>query len=108
MKRPATLVAMMSLASCGATGDPGCSALAGYDPGKAASDAAAAKARGERFLMGVHGYADETPGRTDRTLPVHYIEGTGDAFVGEDCYALNRRASDYALRFNIAMQARPR
>lgn len=108
MKQLAALMALLSLASCGATRDPGCSTLADYDPNKATTEATAAKARGERFLMGVHGYADMVPEQTDRTLPVHYIEGTSDNFVGQNCDNLNQRASEYARRFNVAMQARPR
>jgi hypothetical protein len=108
MKRLAALIAVLSLASCGATRDPGCPALADFDPKKAAADATAAKDRGERFLLGVHGYADMAPDQTDRTLSVHYIEGTSDTMVGQNCANLNQRALEYASRFNVAMQARPR
>jgi hypothetical protein len=85
-------------------GGPG---LADYDPNKAVADATEAKARGERFLMGVHGYADIAPDRTDSTLPVHYIQGTSDVMVGQGCGRLNERALEYARRFNVAMQAHP-
>jgi hypothetical protein len=82
--------------------------MADYDPQKAAADASGAKARGERFLMGVHGYADMAPDQTDESLPIRYIEGTSDVTFSETCENLNQRAFEYARRFNGTMQARSR
>jgi hypothetical protein len=65
------------------------------------ADARAAKAQGQRYLVGVYGYVAVAPGATDRTLPIRYIEETSD-YSG--CPGLNRRAQDYALRFNAEMQ----
>jgi hypothetical protein len=77
--------------------------LAGYDPARAATDAAAALARRERYLLGVYGVATEVPGQRDGTVTVRMINGTSDS----DCPNLNHRAREYARRFNAAMQAAP-
>jgi hypothetical protein len=74
-----------------------------YDPDRAPGDAAAARARGERYLLGVYGYAVEVPGQTDTKLAIKIIEGTSDY----ECSRLNDRARDYARRFNEAMQTKP-
>jgi hypothetical protein len=78
------------------------------DPERAEGEARQAIAENDHRLVGVYGFASETPGATfeDRQrLGVRFIEGTGDDFrhLGEVEY--NTRAREYAERYNAAILA---
>lgn len=78
------------------------------NPGRAESDARQALARGDNRLVGVYGFASETPGATfeDRErLGARFIDGTGDDlhYFGE--VAFNERAREYAERYNTVILA---
>lgn len=78
------------------------------DPGRAESDARRALEQGDHRLVGIYGFASETPGATyeDRErFGARFIEGTGDdlRYLGEVEY--NARAREYAERYNAVILA---
>lgn len=78
------------------------------DPARAEGEARQALAENDHRLVGVYGFASETPGATfeDRQrLGARFIEGTGDdlGYLGEVEY--NARAREYAERYNAVILA---
>ncbi|PTS87783.1 hypothetical protein DBR21_11760 [Caulobacter sp. HMWF009] len=83
------------------------------DPRRAPLDAAAARGRGDRHLLGVYTYSSVVPGgeavsKSEPPRPVLFIEDTGDQVRGLAHSAFNKRAAAYALAYNRALLSTPR
>lgn len=73
------------------------------NPGNARADAARALGRGDRHLLGVHGYGSLVPGVDDPAAagrPVLFIEDTGDEIRDFGHARFNKKAAAYALVYN--------
>ena len=84
----------MGLGDCG----PDLAAISG-DPVDAAD---AALDRGDTRLLAVQGYAIHTPGVSEGARSREYVilPNTSDAPTDRSCFRYNRRAADYAERYN--------
>ena len=83
------------------------------DPRRAQSDAAAARRRGDRHLLGVYNYSSVVPGaeaagKSAPPRPVLFIEDTGDQVRGLAHSAFNKKAAAYAQAYNQALLSTPR
>ncbi|WP_417231355.1 hypothetical protein [Brevundimonas sp.] len=86
------------------------------DPARAASDARAAVASGDRHLLGVYGYASYVPGADGRPSEfgpenwpagILYIEDTTDGPRDGGHQTFNDRAVAYAIAYNKVVLASP-
>ena len=88
--------------------------LAQVDPARAASDARAAVAGGDRYLLGAYGVASYVPGADGRPGDLQpedwpggilYIEDTSDYLRDSAHVAYNDRAVAYATAYNRVVLA---
>ena len=127
MKRLCILLMMAVVAGCSPAyrnpndGKPVASgevrlSLAQVDPARAASDARAAVANGDRHLLGAYGYASYVPGADGRPGDLRrenwpggilYIEDTSDDLRDGAHVAYNDRAVAYATAYNGVVLASP-
>lgn len=80
-----------------------CDSLPKLDVNNAKADARAAWSRKERHLLGVYGYAVETPGIGRPKLPVRMIEQTSDSGCSEANELIRRYATVYNREIMAAL-----